>query len=704
MIVNRICGMCQGGCQVNITLEEGKITRVEPDKTSPRGRLCIRGALSPTLLYSPERITQPLIRIGEKGEGKFRKATWDEAYEYAAKLIRETIEQYGSRSFASFLGRGVLGMPVSRILCGTQNSQSLADRLGSPNAFSVSSICNMASSMVTPITTLGIGTRMMIQDLPESDYIFAWGKNSTTDDGPQMALKGILSAKDRGTKLIVIDPCESGLGEMADLWIPVIPGSDGALALAMLKLIIDTKRYDEEFVRDYTRGFDQFKNYLDSLTLEQLSGYCGISVQDIRHLTDIFCSTEKISLISYTGLEYQLSGIQNNRAIFTLWAITGKLDVKGGIYLNCGNVPVFQPKELPEDNKPLGVDEFPVFYKFIGSGQFCRFPKAVLEDEPYPVRALMLVGGSPVLTFPESSKWRKVYEKLNCLIVADRFLTEDCRYADVVFPSCTLFETYKPVMGPDHQITLINPVITPVGECKDDAMILSGLAKKLGVGEDYPNTEEEFKDWLCQELPAYAGDFSSGQKQASRKYKKYKTGELRSDGQPGFPTPSGKFEICSTFLEENGFTPYPEYKDIRSIPELNKPDFPFTLTTGARSKHRMGVFGANIPGVAKVEPFPYVSISPFDAKEQGIADGDWTQVTTPFGSAVFKAKVCGMARHSLHIPHGGGSAYMPEAWRIGNVNELTSLDYNDPITGFVTMKSVPCRIAKIQNQDFFSTL
>lgn len=696
MIINRICGMCQGGCQVNITLEEGKITRVEPDQTSPRGRICVRGALSPKLLYSPDRITHPLIRTGNKGEGKFRQATWEEAYKYAAKLIRETIDQFGPRSFASFLGRGVLGTPVSRILCETPSSHCLARRLGSPNDFSVSSICNMASSIVTPTTTLGINTRMMIQDLPESDYIFAWGKNSTTDDGPQMALKGILSARERGAKLVVIDPCESGLGEMADLWIPVIPGSDGALALAMLKLIIDSGRYDKEFVRDYTRGFEEFRNYLDTLTLEQLSAYCGISVEEIRNLTDIFCSTEKISLISYTGLEYQLSGIQNNRAIFTLWAITGKLDVKGGIYLNCSNVPVFQPKELPEDNKPLGIDEFPMFYKFIGSGQFCRFPKAVLEDDPYPVRALVLVGGSPVLTFPESSKWRKVYEKLHCLIVADRFLTEDCRYADVVFPSCTLFETYKTVLGADGQIDLIDPVIAPVGECKDDALILAGLAKELGVGDDYPETEEAFKTWLRQELPAYAGDFSSGTRQPPRKYQKYKTGELRTDGQPGFPTPSGKFEICSTLLEENGFTPYPEYQDIRSIPELNRPEFPFTMTTGARSKHRMGVFGANIPGVAKVEPYPYVSISPLDAEELGIADGDWTQVTTPFGSAVFKAKVCGMARHCIHIPHGGGSAYMPEAWKIGNVNELTSLAYNDPITGFVTMKSVPCRIEKTQ--------
>jgi anaerobic selenocysteine-containing dehydrogenase len=693
MIVNRICGMCQGGCQVNVTVEDGKITKVQPDKSSPKGRLCVRGALTPEILYSSDRLTYPLIRDGEKGEGKFRRASWDEAFEYAADLLKKTMEQYGVQSLASYLGRGVLGTTVGRILLNIK-ADSLMKRLGSPNVFSASSICNIASSTVTPAMTLGMGTRFMIQDVPNSDYIFAWGKNSTTDDGPQMALKGIKAAKEKGAKLIVIDPRESGIGELADLWIPIIPGSDGALALAMLKLIINNERYDKEFVQEYTIGFDEFKEYLDSLTLEQLSTWCGVSIEKIQEITDIFCLTEKISLISYTGLEYQFSAIQNNRAIFTLWAITGKLDVEGGIYLNAKAVSTLQLINLPTENKPVGIDEFPLFYKFSGEGQFCRFPKAVLEDEPYPMRALILAGGSPVLTFPNSSKWREVYKKLECLIVLDRYMTEDARFADVVFPASTLFETYKSVMGADGKITLIEPVIAPVAECRDDALILAGIAKKLGVGEDYPETDEEFRNWLCETLPPYAGDFGGGNNNQPRVYKKYKTGNLRADGQPGFPTPSGKFEICSTILKENGFTPYPEYKDIRSIPELNRPEFPFTMTTGARSTHRMGVFGANIPGVAKVEPYPLMDISAKDAEELGIADGEWAKVTTPFGEGTFKAHVCGMAHSCIHIPHGGGSVYMPDAWRYGNVNELTSLEYNEPITGFVAMKSVPCRVEK----------
>jgi len=693
MVQKGNCGMCQGGCQVEITLKEGKIVKVEPDRESPRGRLCARGALAPKLLYGEGRLTRPLIRDGRRGEGKFREASWDEALELAAKLLRAVADQYGGRALASYYGRGVLGTPVNRLGRPGGKDPSFLAQLGSPNDMNCGSICNIASSTVTPITVLGVNTRQMVQDVEHSDCIFAWGKNSTTDDGPQTMLKRIKAAQARGAKLVVIDPRRTGLGEMADLWVPITPGSDGALALAMLKLIVDSGRYDRDFVRDYTRGFEEFRAYLGSLTMERLSAWCGISQEQIGRLTDLFCSTPKISLVAYTGLEYQLSAIQNNRAIYVLWGITGKLDVEGGIYLNTRKAPTFRLRELPTEHKPIGLDEFPLFYRFTGTGQFSCFPRAVLEDNPYPVRGLIVVGGSPVLSFPDSRKWRAAYEKLECLLVLDRYLTEDARYADVVFPACTLFESLRVMPGPDGP-TLREPVIAPVGEARNDVLILAGIAQRLGFGQLFPQNEAELRAWLLSGTAPFAGDFGGGGGVEERRYEKYRTGELRADGRPGFPTPSGKLEICSTYLEETGFTPYPEYRDMRSIPELDRPEFPFTMTTGARSSHRMGVFGANLPGIAAIEPCPLMDIGPEDAAELGIADGGMARVTTPFGCGTYRAKVCGMARRAIHIPHGGGSAYMPEPWRSGNVNDLCSLEYHDPITGFVTIKSVPCRVEK----------
>lgn len=667
--------------------------KVAPDKESPAGHLCPRGAIAPRILYGEERILYPMIRDGARGEGKLRRATWDEALDRAAALVRKAMEAHGPQTMASYYGRGVLSLPITRYGMG---SDTMLGRLGSPNDMNCASICNMSSSTATPFTVLGLGTRQMVQDVENCDYIVSWGKNSTTDDGPQMMLRRIKAAQERGAKLIVVDPRKTGLGEIADWWIPVTPGADGALALGMLKVIIEEGLYDHDFVENYTTGFEQFSAYLAGLTLEQLSAWCGVPVADIERFARLFAKTRRATLVSYTGLEYQLSAVQNNRAILILWAITGKLDVEGSIYLNASAEPTFAPTPLPDDSAgplPIGAREFPLFYGFLAQGQFARFPHAVLADDPYPTRGLLVVGGSPASSFPDSASWHAAYERLECMVVVDRFFTEECRFADVVFPACTLYESHREIATTDGP-GVAEPFLAPAGEAREDVLILGDLARRLGVGEGYPEKAEDIAPWFLSGKTPYTGDFTIHAEKPAARYRKYETGGLRADGTPGFPTPSGKLEICSSILAEYGFTPYPEYHDIRELSGMDDPAFPLTLTTGARHNLRIGAFGANLPEIARAEPKPRCDISPEDAEALGIADGDDVVVTTPFGSAPFQARVFGMAKGSLHVPHGGGSAYMPEAWRQGNANSLTSLDYCDPVTGFVAFKSVPCRIEK----------
>ena len=233
------------------------------------------------------------------------------------------------------------------------------------------------------------------------------------------------------------------MGQIADWWIPILPGTDGALALAMCKIIVEENRYDVEFVRNWTQGFEEFAAYLSTLEFEKLSTICGVPVADIRKLTDEFCSTQKASLVSYTGLEYALSAVQNIRAQYVLWAITGKLDVEGGIYLNAWGQPTQPVRPVPEENTPLGAAKYPLYFGIAGMALFGQFPHAVLDDDPYPVRGLLAVGGSPAVSFPDSNTWRAAYERLECLIVVDRFYSEEMRYADVVLPAKTLYEMIR---------------------------------------------------------------------------------------------------------------------------------------------------------------------------------------------------------------------------------------------------------------------
>ena len=188
MVKKGTCGLCQGGCAVVYAIENGKIVKAEPDKESPKGRLCPRGALVPDILYGEERIKRPLIRVGESGEGKFRECSWEEAVDKAAELLKKTADTYGGRSLASYYGRGILGLPVTR-LCGKGDGSGKGKfliNLGSVNDMNCASICNLASSTVTPGTLMGLNTRMMVQEIEESDYIISWGKNSASDDGPQV--------------------------------------------------------------------------------------------------------------------------------------------------------------------------------------------------------------------------------------------------------------------------------------------------------------------------------------------------------------------------------------------------------------------------------------------------------------------------------------------------------------------------------------
>ena len=408
-----ICGLCQGACDVVVDIEDGRIAKVRADKDSPRGRVCPRAARTAEALYGEARILHPMIREGKRGEGRLRQATWDEALDRAAELIRGVVDAHGARAFATYFGRGILGTPVARLQKG---AEAFAGRLGSPNDTSCSSICNLSANTIVPQTTFGLATRQMLFDIEHADVIVCWGKNPASDEGPRILLKRIKAARERGARLIVVDPRRTGIGELADWWVPVRPGSDGALALALLKVIVAEGRYDEGFVRDFTLGFDELAAYLDTLSLEVLSRQCGIPVDDVRRLAGILASTTRAPLVFYTGIEYQASALRNARAIWVLWAITGKLDAEGGVFFRMkgvGPFKAFSLDALPEGAaEPIGAREFPLFYRYIGQGDFIRFPHAVLEDDPYPVRGLLVTGGSPSTTFPDSATWKRAYAKL----------------------------------------------------------------------------------------------------------------------------------------------------------------------------------------------------------------------------------------------------------------------------------------------------
>lgn len=690
------CGICPDKCRVIATIEDGKIVKVEPDKDSPAGRVCPRGALAPQIIYSEKRVTKPLIRDGEKGSGKFREATWEEALQKAAEGFNKIRDTYGPDALVSYVGTSGREDATMRLVMGPQ---AFFKNIGGHNDMSCGCTCNVSAYMMTPLLTYGVPQGKLRMDFEKSEVIFIWGKNSKTDSGPLTALKAVEAAKARGAKIVVIDPRGEGMAELADLWVPILPGSDGALAIAMLKIIVEEEKYDKAFVENYTKGFAEFAEYLKTVTVEQMAQYCGLSEEKIREIVDIFCSTTKISLISYTGLEYQLSGLQNNRAIQTLFAITGKIDVPGGICIAAENNPTIPIMPMAAVEQAVGAKEFPLFSRITGCGQFCRIPEAVLKDDPYPVRGMIVCAASPILTYPDQKLWEEVYKKLDCLVVLERFMSEDAKYADVILPSTTYYEDESPVSVPGG-MCLRRRIIEPVGEARSDIFIFQAIAEKMGFGEKLPKNDEELLLWMCGGDEKMAEALKESEygvvKKPELSYEKYKTGALRADGQPGFPTPSGKFEISSTYIAECGYTPYPEYVDIRSIKEMGrKEDYPLLMTTGARSALRFSTFGPVLPEIASREKPPCIEICREDAEKYGVEDGDLAELETAFGKGEFYVRICPMAKGSIHVAAGAGSSYMAGDWKNHNVNAICSMKYADPLTGFLTHKSVPCKVTKI---------
>jgi anaerobic selenocysteine-containing dehydrogenase len=329
-------------------------------------------------------------------------------------------------------------------------------------------------------------------------------------------------------------------------------------------------------------------------------------------------------------------------------------------------------------------------------------PRAILRGDPYPVKGLIVLGGSILTAFPNPEQWKRSFESLDCLVVIDRFPTNEAFYADVVLPATTMFEITSYKRYPGH-ISFREQVIPPVGEARNDTLILAQLAKTLGYGELYPQSEESMLDFVFKEAPFSLEQLKSKPEGISLPsppmvYEKYKTGFIRNDRNPGFETPSGKFEIFSQLLKKYGYDPLPVYQEPTEgpigSPELAK-DFPLVLTTGTRIQSAFRSQHLNIPGLLKLQDKPNILIHPVDAEKRGIQNGDRVWVKTRRGSVPFYAKVTErIVKGVIEANMGGGGPLQPKEWREANVNELTDMENRDPISGFPVFKALLCEVEK----------
>jgi len=710
-----LCGICPSGCWVEARVEDGRLMEVRPQQGAPEGMFCRLGERSPEIVYSEHRLRHPLRRTGPKGTYEFERISWDEAFEEITGKLLATKQKYGPEAACIYTGRGSFELSLCDIFqpkeAAVSSASSVLFPFGSPNTTGVGALCYVSFAMIAPHATMGEMLIDMYSDIENSELIVVWGGNPATDS-PPVDFYQVLNARRRGAEVVVIDPRRTETAKAAGAqWIPIRPGTDGALALGMINVLIEEELYDEAFVDKWTAGFPELARYVQHFRPDAVEGITGVPAGTVRELARKIARARGVSPVMYTGLEYSDSGVQAIRATLVLWALAGQLDVPGGrnIRMKQNTFPINREGLLcnPDVKRAAGRERFPVYSAYRGESHAIAIPEAVLEGRPYKIRDLIVLGGSLITAWPNPSLWRRTLSELEFLVCIDRQFTADAAYADIVLPATTMYEiTSYMTYGPIFRIR--EKVIEPVGEARSDYLILAELARRLGYGHLYPQSEEDVLAHVLKGSGFTPEQVRSAGGQVRiptvmMQFRKWEKGLLRPDGKPGFNTPSGKFEIASSVLAEYGYDALPVYTEPKEGP-LARPDlaasFPLVFNSGSRVFTDFRSQHHGVPTLAEEAPEPAVTINTGDAAARGIRQGDRVRVTTPRGSVEFAAQVTDdIVRGAIDANMGGGGPVGPERWQKANVNELTDDTHYDPISGFPVYKALLCEVTKVSDAE-----
>ncbi|MDX1775915.1 MAG: IscS subfamily cysteine desulfurase [Desulfobulbales bacterium] len=711
-----ICGICSAGCWVMVTYDNNdRITSVRPDDSSPYGMLCRAGQCAPEVIYSPQRLKYPMRRKGPKGTYDFERISWDDAYNEIIENLLRIKKESGPEATAVYTGSGSFELALCDIFqpkgVAVSSASSVLFPFGSPNTLGVGALCYVSFAMIAPHVTMG---RMYINtytDIENAELIMVWGKNPAAHAPPTDFIR-IQRAHNRGAKIIVIDPrCTLLASYSGAEWIPIRPGSDGALALGLCNILLEEELHDESFAANWTLGFEEFSSYVQHFRPEVVEQITGVPAERVVSLARQIAAANGVAPVMYSGLEYSDGAVQAIRATFVLWALAGQLDVPGGLCFTMqeNHFPICRDGHIanPSPRSAAGYNDFPIYTKYRGEFHAGILPRAVLEKKPYAIRLLISLGASIVSSWPQSAIWHKTLAGLDFLACIDRQLCADSAYADIVLPAATYYEI-ESYMVYGSAFRIRERMIEPVGESRNDFFIMAELARRLGYGDLYPQNEDELLAHVLKGSGFSVAEVKKAGGMVQKptvmmQYKKWEKGLLRPDGHPGFTTPSGKFEIASSILEEYGYNPLPVYTEPGESP-LSQPElaqeFPLVFNSGARASVDLHTLHLTVPGLHKDKPVPTVMLNAIDAQERGIANGDKVLLQTRRGQVEMFAYVTDkIIQGAVEASAMGGGPLGPDAWKNCNVNLLTDLKKYDPISGFPVYKALLCEVSKAGSGD-----
>ncbi|MDD3654891.1 MAG: molybdopterin-dependent oxidoreductase [Desulfotomaculaceae bacterium] len=671
------CGICNARCGMKITLAGSRIDKVEgwTDHPTSRGYLCPKGRAIKELVEAPDRLKSPLVK---KPEGGWQEISWHEALDLVAGKINKLKENYGAEALAVHVGQSGVGKEF------THYAARFCQVYGTPNFSTAGSHCHYSRVMANCLTYGALPE----PDFKESDCIVLWGSNPA-ESSPLLS-REIKQARRQGAKLIVVDPRRTATAGVADLHLQLRPGTDGALALGLLRVVVTEGLYDREFVERWTVGFDRLAEHLAGFTPETAAIITGVPAAKIVEAARLYARSGPACISQGNALELHTNGFQAARAVAVLQAVTGNLDIAGGAVIKTPpRLASLIAAYNQESRKPaIGQNEFPLFYRHTRQAQANIYAEAILEGKPYPLRGMIVDGSNPALTWPNAGKVRRALAGLEFLAVIDHFMTATAALADIVIPVATFLgqdelADWTGARG-DLRLGLIPGTAADTGQMTN-WKFWSELACRMGYGDYFPwETEEAAINDRIKPLGYTVEELK--QKPDGIVYGKWTPKKYEREW---FKTASGKVELYSNELLRHGYEPLPVYREPGESP-VSTPEvfskYPFILTAGART---LGYFHSryrNIPSLRQIAPEPLVEIHVDQAGALGIADGDRVMVESLRGKIELRAKLS----REIHP----GVILIPHGWAEANVNLLTDNDTLDPVTGFPACRSLLARVYK----------
>jgi anaerobic selenocysteine-containing dehydrogenase len=716
-----ICASCDIACPVVAQVQDGRVIKIRSSfKPSLKDNICVKGIYAHKGFSHPDRILHPLRRLGERGSGKWERVSWEDAMDDIAGRLRAVVERHGPEALA---------VATSEWNTSVDNGagRRFMNLLGSPNWISGVALCAGNTAAVN---------RMVYGWFPNPDYsktecIVLFGHNPKKHSWTPVYNK-IRKAQKRGAKLIVLDPRKSENAELADLWLPLKVGTDAAMALGWLNVILREELYDREFVERWTVGFEALKKRVDEYPLTRVADITGVNPGLIEQAARMYASAPS-AVIPWTPItDQQLNSTSAIRLQCILRALTGNIDVPGGELFQGLNADVVPQTDmelheiLPEAQKAkqLGADRYPVFtyrgmaalaeptqrvwgrtYANLLTGCYMANPsetfKAMADGKPYPVKAFISLGNNTMMGLANMQLIYKALMNQDLVVVHEHVKTPTAQLADYILPGDSWLErplVYE-ALGWTSTVALAREAMAPPGECRSVYDFWRDLAVRMGFEDHFPwKNLEEVYDYRVAKT-GYSFTELAGRQQfygSKPAYRKYET--------TGFATPSGKVELASSIMEELGFDPLPYY---RAAPDCSG-EYPLKLFMGVRDDPFFQTGHRHVAELRRLTPEPKTFLEAQTAAEAGLEEGDWAEIETAEGKVRARVEIRpDMPPGLVRIPHGWwlpetaqGREHLSGAWLYSDA--MVSSDrpeFLDREQGIPHLKGIPCRIRKITEPD-----